>query len=89
MADQLPEPAAGLGRAFSCTTHGLCTFLRRKARRREGDKCFFAPFFILEQFWPVSHLSKARLYYSIRYMTTGLPQVMKGAMIEPSQDVGW
>ncbi len=38
MAYRLPEPAAGLGRAFSCTTHSLCTFLRREARRREGDK---------------------------------------------------
>ncbi len=42
---QPSDPAAGLGGAIGCTTTWLCTKKGRKARRREGDKCFFSNFF--------------------------------------------
>lgn len=39
------DPAAALGGAKVCTTPMFCTKKGHKARRREGDKCFFTSFF--------------------------------------------
>ncbi|MCD5996797.1 hypothetical protein KDX38_27905 [Pseudomonas sp. CDFA 602] len=47
MAAALCEPTDGVPWSIGCTTPGVCTFWGRKARRREGDKCFFIRFFIL------------------------------------------
>lgn len=46
IAKHFPTSPAGLGGGVSCTTAHVCTKKGHKARRREGDKCFFARFFL-------------------------------------------
>src|SRR5450830_116449 len=56
IAKHATEPAAGLGGSIVCTTTRFCTKKGRKARRREGDKCFFRCVFLLPAIsQPVSH----------------------------------
>ena len=45
MGDRLRSPPAGLDCDLDCNTTMVCTKKGRKARRREGDKCFFSSFF--------------------------------------------
>ena len=49
-------PAPGL----ACTWAGLCTISRRKARRREGDKCFLSAILLHRRFSPRAETGCAR-----------------------------
>ena len=52
IADRLGEPTAGVGWSPDSTTTVACTKKGHKARRREGDKCFFLKFFFLARIFP-------------------------------------
>ena len=45
MGNALQNAAYGAGCSLVFTTSMVCTFFGRKARRREGDKCFFCQIF--------------------------------------------
>jgi hypothetical protein len=46
-------PRRGLGRRLNLHPHPLCAEKERKARRREGDKCFFSRIFLITRIFKV------------------------------------
>ncbi len=61
MRAPLRNPIAGVAWSIGCTTHGVCTFFGHKARRREGDKCFFWQIFFRRGFFLIGHgVARAR-----------------------------